>query len=179
MKIIFLGPQGSGKSTQAKILAQKLGLTEIEMGQMLRDRAKDTDEEAIKIRTSIEKGELVEDTITTGIVKNRLAKDDCVNGFVLDGYPRNEAQLKGLDYLPDVVFFVSVSDAEGIKRLMQRARHDDTPEFLAKRFEWYHQKSEPLLQHFREKGILIEVDGERAIEEIAKDIESKLKNVKK
>lgn len=179
MKIVFLGAQGSGKSTQAKILASKLGLVAVEMGQILRDRANDNDDEAQSIKTFIEKGELVDDSIAVGIIKTRLAKDDCTNGFVLDGYPRNDAQLKGLDHSPDVVFYVTVSDAEGIKRSMQRARNDDTPEFLAKRFEWYHQKSEPVLEHFREKGILIEVDGERSIEEIAKDIESKLQNAKK
>ncbi len=179
MKIIFLGAQGSGKSTQGKMLAEKLGLSSIDMGQILRNRAKDNDQEAEKIRSSLEKGELVEDAITIGILKARLAEDDCLNGFVLDGYPRNEIQLKGLDSKVDVVFYIWVSDVEGIKRSMQRARNDDKPELLAKRLELYHARTEPLLQYFREKGILIEIDGERSIEEIAKDIESKLKNVKK
>lgn len=179
MKIIFLGAQGSGKSTQAKILASKLGLVAIEMGQILRNRANDTDEEALEIKDSVEKGELVNDTIALGIIKTRLNKEDCQNGFILDGYPRNEAQLEGLKENIDLVFYIEVSDAEGIKRSMQRARNDDTPEFLAKRLEIYHKQSEPLLNHFREEGILVKVDGERAIEEIAEDIESKLKNVKK
>ena len=178
MKIIFLGSQGSGKSTQAKLVAQKLNLPWIEMGQLLRDRTQKNDQIGTEINKSLEIGNLAPDQIVIRTLKERLMKPDCSNGYVLDGFPRNYAQLEGLD--PDInkVFYVQVSDPEGIKRLMKRARSDDTLSVITKRLQNYHKLTQPLLEYFGQKGILVKIDGERTIEEIEKDIITHITNVK-
>ena len=174
MKIVILGSQGSGKSTQAKLLAQKLNIPSIDMGQMLRDKAKGSDLEAGQVREALEEGNLVPDNITIKTLQERLAKNDCKNGYVLDGYPRNYAQLEGLP--PDIekVISVKVSDEEGIRRLIDRSRHDDSLDVVTKRLAIYHKETEPLLTYFRNKGILIEIDGEKKLEQVHLDIVEKL-----
>ena len=174
MKIIFLGIQGSGKSTQAKIAAEKLSLPYIETSQLLREKSKGEDEDAKRITEALDKGNLVPNEITIRTLKERLEKPDCRQGYILDGYPRNEEQFQNLDSDIDKVFYVAVSDEETIKRLLKRGRHDDTGQALKRRMELYHKETEPMLDKFREKGILKEVDGERSIEEIAEDIESQV-----
>lgn len=180
MKFIFLGVQGSGKSTQAKLIAEKLSLPYIEMGKLFRDKREDDDEDAKKIRETIDHGKLVPDELAIRTLRQRLSQADCKNGYVLDGYPRNKAQLKGVDRDVDKVFYIHISDDEAIKRLTLRARHDDTQEALKKRMSWHHSETEPLLAEFRQAKILEEVDGERTIEEIADDIKERvLKYAKK
>src|SRR3989344_5692857 len=174
MKIIFLGIQGSGKSTQAKIAAEKLNLPYIETSQLLREKRTQENEDAKRIAEALDVGNLVPNEITIRILKERLEKPDCQKGYILDGYPRNDNQFQNLDPDIDKVFYVAVSDEETIRRLSKRARHDDTGQTLKRRMELYHKETEPMLDKFREKGILEEVDGERSIEEIAEDIESKI-----
>lgn len=170
MKIIFLGSQGSGKSTQAKLLAQKLNLPYIEMGQVFRNRSQEKDELAANIKKALSSGNLVDDKVAINTLKDELAKPQFINGYILDGYPRNSAQLTALQNDIDKVFYVKVSDEEAIKRLSLRKREDDTLQALQKRLEIYHNQTEPLLEIFKQKGNLQEIDGERAIEEIHKEI---------
>lgn len=177
MKIIFLGAQGSGKSSQAKMLAVKLNLPYIEMGQLLRDKAQKSDNEAGEIKQALEVGNLVPDTITIGLMKNRVSQNDSQNGYILDGYPRNYAQIEGLPQDIDKVFYIQVSDNEGIKRLIARGRHDDSLDVITRRLELYHRKTEPLLTYFRQQGNLEEINGERTLQEVHQDIVSKLGNV--
>ena len=174
MKIIFLGIQGSGKSTQAKLAAEKLSLPYIETSQLLREKRTQENEDAKRIAEALDKGNLVPNEITIGILKDRLEKSDCQQGYILDGYPRNDDQFQNLDSDIDKVFYVAVSDEETIKRLSKRGRHDDTGQALKRRMELYHSETEPMLDKFRDKGILEKIDGERTIEEIAEDIESKV-----
>lgn len=176
MKIIFLGSQGSGKSTQAKILATKTGLPFIEMGQLLRERAKASDSEALQIKKMLEVGNLIPNEITIKTLKARLAKDDCANGYILDGYPRNQTQLEALEDSIDKVFYIKITDEESIKRLTARGRHDDTYEVLKKRLEIYHHVTKPLIGFFRKNGLLEKIDGQRSIEEIAEDVSNRLEN---
>src|SRR3990167_5854125 len=155
MKFILLGPQGSGKSTQAKMLANKYGIPHIEMGQLLRDKMQETDHDAKLVREAMEGGTLVPSEITIRTLNSRLSKSDCNRGFVLDGYPRNEEQIQNLPEGIDKVIYVNVPDDEAVARLSKRARADDTPQVLLKRLDIYHQETEPLLTHFRERGSLI------------------------
>lgn len=176
MKILFLGPQGSGKSTQAKLVAQKLDLPYIEMGQLLREKSKGSNTEAGEIRQALEVGDLVPDAITIKTLHQRLAKSDCKNGFVLDGYPRNYAQLEGLPPKIDRVFYFKIAEDEAVKRLIERARVDDTLEVISRRLGLFHRKTEPLLAYFRQQGIIDEIDGEKSIEEINLDVERIIQN---
>jgi len=170
MKILVMGPQGSGKSTQAKLLAEKFGYPHIEMGELLRSAAADKSEGAGKIRDCLEKGELLPLEDTAMILKNRLSKPDCQNGFILDGYPRNIEQVKY--FLPnfDKVFYLDLSDEEALKRLLKRSRDDDTPELIKRRLEIFHQETKPIRAYFQKLGILKVVDGTPAIEEIFQDL---------
>lgn len=167
--MIFLGPQGSGKSTQAKLLAHNLDLVYLEMGQLLRDRAAQSDKLANELKQTLDAGHLVDNQITINILKNRIGNLN-TNGYVLDGFPRNQAQYDALDKDIDIVFYVKVSDKEAIKRLTQRGRSDDTPRALKKRLGIYHDQTEPLLEKFKNRGILRQINGERPIEQINKDI---------
>jgi len=178
MKVILLGAQGSGKSTQAKLLAKKQNVPCIEMGQLFRDKSGDSNPDAIEIKRALDKGELVPDDIAIKFLHERLKKSDVLSGYVLDGYPRNYAQLEGLDQDIDKVIYIKVSDEECIKRSIDRARFDDNLTVLTKRLALYHQKTEPLLDYFRQKGILEEVDGERTIEEIEMDIKERIIDAK-
>lgn len=176
MKIILLGGQGSGKSTQAKMLSEKLSLPYIEMGQLLRVKSKENDTQAGEIREALEVGNLVPDQITIKTLGDRLAKKDCVGGFVLDGYPRNYAQLEGLPKGINKIFYIKVTDPEAIRRLIKRGRNDDSLDVITRRLELYHRETEPLLTYFKQGNNLEEIDGERAIDDIHQDILTRLKN---
>ena len=176
MKIIFLGPQGSGKSTQAKMLADYLSVPYVEMGQLLRDKMNDTDQDAKVIRTAMETGTLVADNkITIRTLNQRLSKPDYAKGFILDGYPRNDEQVRNLPEGIDMVFYINIPDDEAVERLLKRGRTDDTPEVIRKRLETYHQETEPILSYFKQKGILAEIDGTPSIEEVDADIKMRIK----
>lgn len=178
MNIIFLGCQGSGKSTQAKMLSDQLKLPYIDMGQTFRDKAAQDSDLGRKIKTSLDAGILVEDGIAIKTLKDELSKEKYANGYVLDGYPRNDSQLNGLESNIDVVFYIRVADKVAINRLMLRKREDDTEQLLAKRLNIYHEKTEPLLESFKQMGILAEINGEQSIEDVATDV-LKVTNAKK
>ncbi len=174
MNIIFLGPQGSGKTTQAKMLAEHLGLPYIEMGQLFRDRANEDSEVAKQIKSALNSGELVPDEIAVKALHEKLARQANRAGFVLDGYPRNQAQMEGLTTTIDKVFYVKVPDEESISRLLKRGRADDTEEALKRRLQIYHEKTEPLLSQFRTKNLLVEIDGQPAVEDVNRTILEKM-----
>lgn len=179
MKIIFLGPQGSGKSTQARNIAQELSLPYIEMGQLFRDKSKENDKDAGEIRQALEVGNLVPDISAIKTLQERLSKPDCKNGFVLDGYPRNYAQLEGLPKDIDKVFYITVGEHVAIKRLIDRGRHDDNLDVITRRLEVFHRETEPLLAYFRQEKIIEEINGEKSIDEVYQEIMSRLENGKK
>lgn len=174
MKVIFLGSQGSGKSTQAKLLAEKLNLPYIEMGQVFRDRAGNHDDLAAKIKKALDSGNLVDDEVAINILKDELKKPQFKNGYILDGYPRNSAQLAALESDIDKVFYIKISNQEAVKRLLLRSREDDTKKSLQRRLEIYHNQTEPLLAIFKQKGNLEEINGQNSIEEIHRDVLKKI-----
>lgn len=174
MRIIFLGIQGSGKSTQAKLLSEKLSLPYVEMGQLLRDRTEEQSEEGKQIKYVMESGNLVPNQITINTLSEKLKEEQFKNGVILDGYPRNETQLQSLPGKFDKVFYIELSKDEAISRLTQRGRKDDTPEAIERRVELFFQETQPIVESFRANGNLVEIDGAPSIEEVTKAVLEKL-----
>jgi len=186
VNILVLGPQGSGKGTQAKRIAADRGIPHISTGDMLRAAMAEGSELGLKVKAVIEAGKLVSDDLTNDLVEDRLARPDAGSGFVLDGYPRNPAQGEALDPMlerlgrgaVDVVLFFDLSDGIATERMLARAkaegRSDDTPEVIAKRLEIYHAETEPLVERYRAGGILERLDAQRTIDEVNQQIQSSL-----
>lgn len=175
MNIIVLGSQGSGKSTQADLLAKNLKVFHLQTGALFRKIARGKTELGQRIKEKLDKGKLVSDQDTMKVVEKELGGERYQKGVVLDGIPRNLKQARALKLKIDRAFYLDVSDRKGIKRLMLRKRVDDTPELIKERLRIYHLETEPILAYYQKKGILERVDGERPIEEIHKDILERLK----
>ncbi len=174
MKILLIGPQGSGKSTQSLLLAKDLNLPKVSTGDIFRELSSQDSKKGERIKEILNSGKLVDDLETAKIVEQRLKEDDCKNGFILDGYPRNTEQRKIFDPKFDKVFDLEVPDVEVMRRLLARGREDDTTEAIKKRLDLYHDQTMPLLDYYKAQGILIEIDGLGSIEEIYQRIKGKL-----
>jgi adenylate kinase len=170
--ILILGPIGSGKSTQADLLSQHLGLPHLSGGDLLHYASEADTPEARDIKEKMLKGELVADDVTVRLIEEHLKGNEHKQGTIIDGFPRNvkEAQMFSLPI--DKVIYITLPDEEIIKRLTSRGREDDTPEVIQNRLRVYHEETEPLLAFYRSNGNLAEIDGNRTIEDIAKDIQN-------
>lgn len=178
MNIILMGPQGSGKGTQAKILAEKFGLFYFEAGKFLREIA-DKNEALKKI---MDKGELVPDTEMCSYVQSYLDEKQIYDNILFDGFPRDLEQynflknwFKDKDVKLDAVIILEISEEETLKRLIKRAkiegRGDDNPESIKKRLNLYHTRTQKLISDMQDEIREFKVNGERSVEEIAKDLE--------
>lgn len=172
-KIVFLGPPGSGKGTQAELLAEKLGIPAISTGEMLRAAVDEGSDLGDRVKGVMERGELVSDEMMAEVVKDRLAKRDAQQGFLLDGYPRTAPQADTLEGILedregdlDHVVYLEVPEDELVTRMMSRGRDDDTEEAVRERLRVYRELTEPLVEHYRAEGVLRTVDGHRTIEEV-------------
>lgn len=170
MKILLIGPQGSGKSTQAKLLANSLQIPYISTGDIFRKIALEDQ----RIKQILDSGGLVDDETTVELVRQRLAQVDCQNGFILDGYPRNLEQAETIDLNFDKVFYINVPEEEVLKRLLRRGRTDDTAESIKKRLELYYSQTQPRLDYYKRLGILVEVDGRGQIQTVQDEIKKSL-----
>lgn len=170
MKILLIGPQGSGKSTQADFLAQSLGLPSISVGDIFRQISTLETEEGERIKQILDSGQLVDDHTTAELVRKRLNGEDVKNGFILDGYPRTVEQVNIFEPNFDKVIYLDVPREEVVERLMQRGRADDALELINKRLDLYYQQTQPLLDYYKNKGILVEVDGTGSIERVQEGI---------
>lgn len=166
MKILLVGPQGAGKSTQGKLLTQYLNLPYISTGDIFRQLSAEGSVEGERIRQILSAGQLVDDQITSQMVAKRLTQADCQNGFILDGYPRTLEQIKLFDPGFDKVIYLKLSDEEATKRLISRGRADDTPKLIAERLRLYHKQTDSILNYYQNKGILIEIDGKSSFDQI-------------
>ncbi|MBI3109738.1 nucleoside monophosphate kinase [Candidatus Daviesbacteria bacterium] len=162
-KILFLGAQGSGKSTQGKLLAQFLGLPYISTGDIFRAMTGE-------IKQILDQGKLVDDQTTSKIVEEKLREEEYRNGFILDGYPRTMEQIKLFDPGFDKVIYLDLSDEEATRRLLARAREDDTAELIAERLRNYHQQTDPVLDYYQQKGMLKQIDGLSSIDRVQQRI---------
>lgn len=163
MKILFVGPQGSGKSTQGKLLARFLSVPYISTGDIFRGLGGE-------IKQIMDKGKLIDDQTTSKIVEEKLKGEEYRNGFIFDGYPRTMEQIKLFDPGFDKVIYLFLSDAEAIKRLLARGREDDTEYAITERLRNYHLQTDPVLDYYRQKGTLQKIDGLGSIEEIRRRI---------
>lgn len=174
-KILLIGPQGSGKSTQGKLLAEYLQVPYISTGDIFRQIASQDSEQGKKIKQIIESGNLVDDQTTAGLLKKRIEQDDCSQGFVIDGYPRNLEQVSLVPTLNfDKVLYINVLEQEVVERLLKRGRIDDTEEGVKRRLNLYHQQTQPLLDYYKSKGILVEVNGKGDIKAVQDEIKKSI-----
>lgn len=185
MRLLIMGPQGVGKGTQAALLATHYDIPAISTGDIFRYNIKNKTPLGLEALSYTDKGELVPDTLTNTIVKDRLAMDDTANGWILDGYPRNAAQVEALDAmladlgqsLDAVVALEAGRDVllgRMAKRAKEQGRSDDTPEAIAKRLETYEKETAPLLDIYKDRGLLITVDGVGDVDAISQTIIEKL-----
>lgn len=174
MNIIFMGPQGSGKTTQAEILADKLKLPFIGTGDIYRQVAGLDTELGKRVKAILDKGDLVDDETTFKVVDSHLS--EIKSGFILDGFPRTLAQAQRELFPVDKVIYIKLTDDTAVKRLAARGRSDDTPEVIGERLRLYHEETEPILDYYRKQGKLLEVDGSGTIEEVEKLIWEALGN---
>lgn len=185
MRLLIMGPQGVGKGTQAALLATHYDIPAISTGDIFRYNIKNKTPLGIEALSYTDKGELVPDSLTNTIVKDRLAMDDTANGWILDGYPRNAAQVEALDTMLtelgqslDAVVALEAGRDVLLERMAKRAkeqgRSDDTPEVIAKRLETYERETAPLLGIYKERGLLITVDGVGDVDAISQTIIEKL-----
>ena len=185
MRIVLLGPPGSGKGTQAELLVEKLKLPHISTGELLRSAAKAGTELGQKAKMIIDRGELVSDEIMLGLITERLSRDDVESGFILDGYPRNLNQAKALDEILErqgqsmvEVIHIDLDDELVVQRIAGRAaqehRSDDVEEVVRNRLRIYTEQTAPVVDYYAGKGVLSRVLGKGTAEEVFQRIMSVL-----
>jgi len=186
MRLIFMGPPGAGKGTQAKIICTEQKIPQISTGDILRAAIQSGTEMGIKAKKFMDAGDLVPDEVVIGIIKDRLKESDCKNGFLLDGFPRTIEQARALDQLLSEmkiglqhVLNLSVPDSELLNRLLERAkiegRADDNEETIKNRLINYNNKTFPLLDYYKGSGLLREINGLGSVGEITSLIRGVLK----
>ena len=173
MRIIFIGPPGAGKGTQAEKMIDQYKLAHLSTGDMLRAARDAKTEVGLKAEQYMSAGQLVPDEILIAMIAERLEKDDCRQGYLLDGFPRTIAQAEALDAMLaekktplDVVLELQVPEEELFRRLAGRGRADDKPEVIRERLVAYTNQTSPLLDYYSSKGLLKSVDGLGSVDEI-------------
>ena len=203
MHLIFLGPPGAGKGTQAKQTAAELKIAHISTGDMLRAEIRAGSELGIAAKTLIDRGELVSDDVILAMVAERIKQPDCANGFLFDGFPRTLRQAKALDRIAEIdrVIDIEVPFDRLVDRISGRRmcscgesyhvstyssdvcakcggklyqRDDDREETVRNRLDVYRRQTSVLIDYYRGKGILTVVDGDQTIEKVASDIRAEL-----
>ncbi len=189
MRLIIMGPPGAGKGTQAAYIAEKFGIPAISTGDIFRANVSAGTPLGVEAKRYMDAGEYVPDEVTNSMVRNRIAEDDAVGGFLLDGYPRTVAQVHELDDMLagtglslDAAVVLTVDPEAIVQRLLTRAtienRADDTEDVIRRRQEVYTEQTAPLIDVYRERGLLIEVDGMGEVDEVTQRIFAVLEGLK-
>ncbi|PID98644.1 MAG: adenylate kinase [Actinomycetales bacterium] len=184
--LVLVGPPGAGKGTQAELLTESLGITHVSTGTIFRDNIKARTELGQLALSYISRGNLVPDEVTDSLVRDCLQQDPMLAGFLLDGYPRTGEQVISLDNMLadmdktlDAVVQIHIPDEEIVARLLKRAeqedRMDDTEEVIRHRIEVYHQTTAPLIDIYKQRGILLSVNGLGSVAEVSQRILTALK----
>ena len=177
LRMLIIGPPGCGKGTQADRLSRHLGIPGVSTGDVFREHVKNLTPLGQEVKEHLDGGDLVPDSLTNRMVRDRLDQEDVRDGFLLDGYPRNTAQLAELDTMLtaagqslDVALQLTADDAELVRRVLQRAtvtgRSDDTEEVIRHRLKLYYRETEPVAEMYSERGILLSVDGTGTEDEV-------------
>ncbi|MGD7733463.1 adenylate kinase [Propionibacteriaceae bacterium G57] len=181
MRLLIMGAPGAGKGTQASRIAARYDIPAISTGSIFRDNLANGTELGLKVKAIMDAGELVSDEITDAIVADRLDQDDAAHGWLLDGYPRNLHQVSALDEVLDetgttidAVLSLLVDEDAVVERLLKRAeiegRSDDNEATIRNRMQVYAAETEPLLETYRDRGLLVEVDGMGQVDDVTEAI---------
>jgi adenylate kinase len=178
-RLIFLGPPGAGKGTQAKALAEHWNIPHISTGEILRQGLQDQTPLGIKAQSYMDRGELVPDVLVQEMVQERLNQPDTQHGWILDGFPRTvnqavflEGLLVKLDQSGEMVVSLEVPDDVVVARLLARGRKDDSEDVIRRRLEVYRFETAPLINHYHDRQKLLKVNGNQSLEEVTIELES-------
>ena len=188
MDLLLLGPQGSGKGTQAARISADYGIPHISTGEMFRGAIAAGTALGHRVEPILAAGELVPDDLTIALIRERLSEPDARRGFVLDGFPRNLAQAAALDEMLDeigrdldAVLHFELPDGVALERLLGRARDesrtDDTPDVIQRRLAIYHEQTEPLVEYYRARDRLVPLHAERNVDEVYAELQDALVHV--
>lgn len=185
VRLLFIGPPGAGKGTQAERVAEKLGIPHISTGDMFRHHVSAGTALGREVEAIMRAGDYVPDEITVAMLRDRFGSADAANGFILDGFPRTEAQVQALDELIgvdglDAVVVFDVEEDALVERLLARGRDDDSEETIRTRFGIYQDQTAPLLKVYGDRDLVISIDGLGAVEDITegilKALETRIRN---
>lgn len=171
MRLLFIGPPGAGKGTQAQRVAERLGIAHVSTGDMFRRHVSEGTELGRRVSAIMEAGDYVPDEITVAMLAERIDDPDAAGGFILDGFPRTLGQVHALDALLgeeglDRVVVFEVDEEELVRRMIDRGRVDDTEETIRTRFRVYEEQTAPLVDLYRQRGLVVSVDGIGDMDEV-------------
>lgn len=171
MRLLFIGPPGAGKGTQAQRVASRLGIAHISTGDMFRDNVSRGTTLGRQVEAILAAGDYVPDELTVAMLAERMGEPDAAAGFILDGFPRTDAQVEYLDRLIgedglDKVLVFEVDEDELTERLLARGRADDTEDTIRTRFKMYQEQTQPLIDLYAERGLTVHIDATGEVEEV-------------
>jgi adenylate kinase len=173
LRLLFIGPPGAGKGTQAGLVAERLGIPHISTGEMFRDHVARGTELGRKVDEIMKAGAYVPDEVTVEMLAERISQPDAVGGFILDGFPRTAGQVASLDGLIgslDHVVVFEVDEDDLVNRLTARGRADDTEDTIRHRLAVYRDQTQPLLDIYEDRGLTVTIDGVGGVDEVTERI---------